>query len=44
VTVKNPAGAQKGVRKLILNGTQLEGNFIPAEKMLAENLVEVEMG
>jgi cellobiose phosphorylase len=44
VTVKNPAGAQKGVRKLILNGAQLEGNFIPADKLLAENLVEVEMG
>ena len=44
ITVKNPAGAQKGVKKLVLNGKQLEGNFIPAEKLLAENQVEVEMG
>ena len=44
ITVKNPAGAQKGVKKLVLNGALLEGNFIPAEKLLAENLVEVEMG
>ncbi|MGA3136696.1 MAG: glycosyl hydrolase family 65 protein [Terracidiphilus sp.] len=44
VEVKNPAGAQKGVKKLVLNGKQLEGNFIPAEQLLAENHVEVEMG
>jgi cellobiose phosphorylase len=44
VVVKNPAGVQKGVKKLLLNGKQLEGNFIPAEKLLAENRVEIEMG
>jgi cellobiose phosphorylase len=44
VEVRNPAGAQKGVKKLVLNGKQLEGNFIPAEQLLAENHVEVEMG
>jgi len=44
VTVKNPAGAQKGVKKLLLNGIELEGNLIPVEKLLAENQVEVEMG
>jgi cellobiose phosphorylase len=44
ITVKNPAGAQKGVKKLVLNGAALEANFIPAEKLLAENQVEVEMG
>ncbi|MFZ0963498.1 MAG: glycosyl hydrolase family 65 protein [Terriglobia bacterium] len=44
VEVKNPAGVQKGVNKLVLNGKPLEGNFIPAERLLAENRVEVEMG
>jgi cellobiose phosphorylase len=44
VTVGNPGGAQKGVKKLVLNGEQLEGNFIPAEKLLEENQVDVEMG
>ena len=31
VEVHNPAGVQKGVRSLVLNGEPLEGNFIPAE-------------
>ena len=44
VEVNNPAGVQKGVRKLVLNGKQLEGNFVPVQKLLAENQVEVEMG
>jgi cellobiose phosphorylase len=44
ITVKNPDGAQKGVKKLVFDGALLEGNFIPAEKLLAENQVEVEMG
>jgi N,N'-diacetylchitobiose phosphorylase len=44
VVVSNPARVQKGVKKLVLNGKQLDGNFIPAEKLLAENQVEVEMG
>jgi cellobiose phosphorylase len=44
VEVRNPAGVQKGVKKLVFNGKQLEGNFIPAEQLLAENQVEVEMG
>jgi cellobiose phosphorylase len=44
VEVKNPSGAQKGVTKLVLNGKLMEGNLIPAEELLAENQVEVEMG
>ncbi len=44
VQVRNPEGAQKGVKKLVLNGERLEGNFIPAENLLAENHVLVEMG
>jgi cellobiose phosphorylase len=44
IEVKNPAGAQKGVKKLVLNGRQLEDNLIPVEMLLDENQVEVEMG
>jgi cellobiose phosphorylase len=44
VEVKNPSGAQKGVRTLVLNGKLLESNFIPAKMLLAENCVEVEIG
>jgi N,N'-diacetylchitobiose phosphorylase len=44
IEVKNQAGAQKGVKKLVLNGRQLEGNLIPTELLLDENWVEVEMG
>jgi cellobiose phosphorylase len=44
IAVSNPAGVQKGVKKLLLNGKLLDGNLIPVEKLLAENQVEVEMG
>ena len=44
VSVSNPAGVQKGVKQLVLNGKPLEGNFIPAEQLLAENQVAVLMG
>ena len=44
VEVQNPAGVQKGVRKLVLNGEMLEGNFIPAGKLADQNRVLVEMG
>ena len=44
VEVTNPSGVQKGVKKLVLNGEPLAGNFIPAEKLAAENQVSVEMG
>ena len=44
IEIKNPAGAQKGVKKVTLNGEALEGNFISVGKMKAENRVIVEMG
>ena len=44
VEVHNPASAEKGVKKLVLNGETLEGNFIPAEKLVEENRAVVEMG
>ena len=44
IEVRNPGGVEKGVRKLVLNGEQLEGNLIPAGKLGDENQVLVEMG
>jgi cellobiose phosphorylase len=44
VDVRNPAGVQKGVRSLVLNGKRLTGNFIPIEELAEDNLVTVEMG
>jgi cellobiose phosphorylase len=44
IKVTNPAGVQKGVKKITLNGRPLEGNLIPASKMKKQNDVLVEMG
>jgi N,N'-diacetylchitobiose phosphorylase len=44
ITVSNPAGVEKGVKRLVLNGITLPDNFIPAEHLAAENAVIVEMG
>ena len=44
IEVRNPNGVEKGVRKLVLNGEQLEGNLIPAGKLRDENHALVEMG
>jgi len=44
VEVQNPSGVQRGVRKMVLNGELLEGNFIPAGKLADQNRVIVEMG
>ena len=44
VEVTNPAGVQKGVKRMVLNGEELAANFIPVEKLAAENEVLVEMG
>lgn len=44
IEIRNPSGAQKGVKKVTLNGETLEGNLISAGKMKAENHVIVEMG
>jgi hypothetical protein len=41
--IKNKNGIQKGVKKIILNGNILEGNLIPADRMLENNDVLVEM-
>jgi len=44
IKVVNPAGVQKGVKKITLNGKAIEGNLIPVSKMKNKNEVLVEMG
>jgi cellobiose phosphorylase len=44
IDVRNPHGAEKGVKSLTLNGEALPGNLIPADKLKDDNAVVVEMG
>jgi len=41
---ENPKGVEKGIKKVVLNGEALEGNFIAASEMKEENAVVVTMG
>ena len=43
ITIKNKNGAQKGVKKIILNDKRMEGNLIPVELMKDNNNVVVIM-
>jgi N,N'-diacetylchitobiose phosphorylase len=44
IKVENPNGVQKGVKKVVLNGNEVEGNLIPLSKMKKTNDVVVVMG
>ena len=44
IQVSNPAGVQKGVRQVTLNGRQIEGNLITMGQMRKTNDVLVVMG
>lgn len=44
IKVANDSAVQKGVKRIILNGKELEGNLVPAAKMKKNNEVLVEMG
>jgi cellobiose phosphorylase len=44
IEVTNPAGVEKGVSRLVLNGKPLSGNFIPADQLAGVNEVSVELG
>lgn len=44
ILIKNEARVEKGVKKVILNGKELNGNFIPLSEMKDINEVEVTMG
>ena len=43
ITVKN-TGVMKGVKKLIVNGKEVEGNLVPMQKKGTKNTVEVILG
>jgi cellobiose phosphorylase len=44
ILIKNRDGVQKGVKKIVINGEELNGNFIPIELMKEKNEVLVVMG
>ncbi len=44
IDVTNPDRVEKGVRKLTVNGKEIQGNIIPYDKSLKEYDVKVEMG
>lgn len=44
ITVKNPNGAQKGVKSMTVDGVAVEGNMIPYDKTKKDVHVEVVMG
>lgn len=44
ITVKNPNGAQKGVKSMLVDGTPVSGNMIPFDGSKKEVHVEVVMG
>jgi N,N'-diacetylchitobiose phosphorylase len=44
IKVENRNGVQKGVKKLVLNGEEIEGNLIPPDRMKDKNKVTVIMG
>jgi cellobiose phosphorylase len=43
IKVQNPQGREGGCRKLSVNGTVVEGNYIPASMLKAENELVLEM-
>jgi cellobiose phosphorylase len=43
IIIKNKNGIEKGVKKILLNGEIIDGNLIPADRMMESNEVLVEM-
>ena len=44
ITVDNSAHVQSGVKEIILNGTKLDGNYVPADKLAETNDISVVLG
>ncbi len=44
IKVNNPDHVQSGVKEITLNGEKLDGNLVPADKLLAQNEVIVTLG
>jgi hypothetical protein len=43
IKVNNPDGHESGCKKLTVNGTAVEGNYIPASILKADNEVVLNM-
>jgi cellobiose phosphorylase len=43
ITVKNESGVQKGVKRIVINGDEIQGNLISIEQMKNKNDVLVVM-
>ena len=44
ITVSNPEGVERGVRRVVVDGRQIKGNVLPIVRAGATVRVEVEMG
>ena len=44
ISVKNDAGVEKGVVKVVVNGKEIQGNVIPVSALKDQNDISVEMG
>jgi cellobiose phosphorylase len=44
ITVKNPNGQTHGVKRLVLNGKELDSTIIPPQAKGTTNIIEVELG
>ena len=44
ISITNPNKIEKGVSRVILNGETLLKNFVPADKLIKDNYIEVVMG
>ena len=44
IDVQNPDHVEGGVKEITLNGEKLDGNYVPASKLAAENKITVVMG
>lgn len=44
IEVKNPVGVSKGVKRIILNGKEVQENIVPVQAAGTTNTIEVEMG
>jgi N,N'-diacetylchitobiose phosphorylase len=44
ITIINSRGIQKGVKKITINGKEIEGNLIPLTQIMDNNEVLVHMG
>ena len=44
ISVKNPNHAQGGVKEMTLNGEKIDGCYIPADKLKADNDIEIVLG